>query len=261
MRKIQKSELLCYKCRNKLSLNWSWSIFFFSDATFCDHLCLLIEHPLLQVRGPQDPTIRSVSQSHWAVNSRARRSLPNRQTFIITVDSNRFSWLTVYSFPLAHSSLLLLQWFPDATTTTSSRSISRGASERTTRRIAHSSSPSACPSMTTSPRLWGTSGCRLNPSLPPVLPHLPAARVSLTPPPTATAPTSPTEAPRAAPRGPPAAGPSIRWEATSDVGGNWLFTFYCVQLCLSSSGNARAGVVFGRASGFRSISTSVFPNL
>lgn len=105
---------------------------------------------------------------------------------------------------------LLLQQFLNVTMTTWLRSTSREASEWTTRKPAPSSSLSASLSMTTSQRPWETSGCRLNPSPPPVLPHLPAAQVLLTPPPTAKAQISLTKSPPADCQRLPAIGLSIK---------------------------------------------------
>lgn len=102
------------------------------------------------------------------------------------------------------------QGFPNATMTMLLTSISRGASEWTTRKLAPSSSPSACLWMTTLPRLWETSGCRLKPSLPPALPHRPAVQVSLTLQPTDTARISPAKSPPAAHRRLPAIGLLIK---------------------------------------------------
>lgn len=103
--------------------------------------------------------------------------------------------------------LLVLQWFPNAPMTMWWRSTSSVAWDWTTRRLAPSS-PSASQSTTTLRRRWGTSGCRLNPNRPPVLPHLPAARVLHTPRHTATI--SPTRKPPAARRRTAATGLSIK---------------------------------------------------
>lgn len=87
------------------------------------------------------------------------------------------------------------------------RSTSSVAWDWTTRRLAPSS-PSASQSTTTLRRRWGTSGCRLNPNRPPVLPRLPAARVLHTPRHTATV--SPTRKPPAARRPTAATGLSTK---------------------------------------------------
>lgn len=152
----------------------------------------------------RNPSSRSVGhssgQSHthleWA--HLPRRSLPSHHTCLIAQPYHALllTHLGVY-VKVCHSSSIL-QWFPKTTMITSSRSISRGAWVFTTRKLSPSSSPSACPSTTTLPRLWETSGYRLNPSLPPVLPHRPAVQVSLTPPPTATAQICAAKSPQAA---------------------------------------------------------------
>lgn len=105
--------------------------------------------------------------------------------------------------------LLVFQWFPNATMTMWWRSTSREAWDWTTRRLAPSS-PSASLLTTTLLRLWVTSGCRLNPNPPPVLPHLPAARVLHTPQHTATVKTSATRNPPAAHHQTAATGLSIK---------------------------------------------------
>lgn len=105
---------------------------------------------------------------------------------------------------------LLLQQFLNVPMTTWLRSTSREALEWTTRRPVPSSSLSASLSTTTSQRPWETSGSRLNPSPPPVLPHLPAALVLLTPPPTAKAQISLTKSPPADCHQHPAIGRSIK---------------------------------------------------
>lgn len=115
--------------------------------------------------------------------------------------------------------------------------------------------------MTTLPRLWETSGCRLNPSLPPVPPHLLAVRVLLIPPPTATAQISPTKSPPAAHRQLPATGLSIKAEMTSDMGGNWTLHF----TACSSAWMEIPGLVLRERwltdAGVQSLWTSVCPDL
>lgn len=214
----------------------------FSDASFCDHLRLLIKEPLLQIWDPQEPLIRSVSQPcDWA-------HAPDSHSLIHSLSlTHPGVYLTLLFIPL------LFQWFPDATMTTVLRSIFRGASEWTTRKLAPSSSPSACPSMTTSPRLWETNGCRLYPSLPPALPHPPAAQVSLTPPLTATAQISPTKSPSAAHRRLPAAGLSIKSETTSDMRRNCDFLLFPVCSSACRAMEMPVLVLCGRASRFSAV--------
>lgn len=118
-----------------------------------------------------------------------------------------FSWLTEVC-GWCHLPLVF-QWFLNATMTTWWRSTSRGAWDWTTRRLAPSS-PSASLLMTTLLRLWVTSGSRSNPNHPPVLQHLPAARVSHTPQHTATAKVSPTRKPPAGRHQTAATGLSIK---------------------------------------------------
>lgn len=92
---------------------------------------------------------------------------------------------------------LVFQWFLNATMTMWWRNTSREAWVWTTRKLAPSS-PSVSLLMTTLLRLWVTSGCRLNPNHPPVLPHPPAVRVSHTHQHTAPAKIIPTRKPAAA---------------------------------------------------------------
>lgn len=142
-----------------------------------------------------------VSQTLLWKSYTIRWSLPYRA-------ATHFHWLTGVCF-WCHP-CFLLQRFLNVTMTTWLRSTSREALEWTTRKPAPSSSRSASLSTTTSLRPWETSGCRLNPSPPPVLPHLPAAQVLLTPPPTAKAQISLTKSPPADCQQLPAIGLSIK---------------------------------------------------
>lgn len=176
----------------------------FSDASLCDHLCVLTKEALLQTWGPQEPVIRLVSHfGEWAHS-------PDSHSLVVTHVSScghpqAFTDSLRRVFDVCPSPFLF-QRFPKATMITWLKSTSRGASAWTTRQLAPSSSPSACLSMTTLPRLWEKRGCRLNPSLPPAPPHPPAAPASLIPPLTATAQISPTKSPTAAHRQLPATG-------------------------------------------------------
>lgn len=67
---------------------------FFSDASLCDHLCLLIKKPLLQIRGPQRPL------SRWVSYSSARAPQPDGPTLVIIIASitTNSHWLTARLF-------------------------------------------------------------------------------------------------------------------------------------------------------------------
>lgn len=133
------------------------------------------------------------------------------------------------------------------------KNISRGALDPTINKLAPSSCPSACPSMTTLPRLWATNGCRLNPSLHPVPPHLPAVQVSPTPPHTATAQASTTKNPPAVHCRTPATGLSIKAEMMTDPLGNFkkfFFLHFTVKLPVQATGER-----WGRATRCRRAAT------
>lgn len=142
-----------------------------------------------------------------------------------------FYWLTEVC---AWCHLLLgFQWFPNATMTMWWRSTSREAWDWTTRRLAPSS-PSVSLLMTTLLRLWGTNGCRLNPNPPPVLPHLPAARVLHTPQHTATVKPSATRRPPAAHRQTAATGLTIK-SGRNKENVDFVTVIISLQSCVLSS--------------------------
>lgn len=189
----------------------------FLDATFSDHLCLILEEPIMQIWGSQRAPIRSVTEL----------------THLYT--PTHCHWLAE-AWGWTHF-LLLFQWFLNAPTTTWWRSTSREAWDWTTRRLALSS-PSASLSTTTLRRLWGTSGCRLNPNPPPVLPHPPAARVLHTP--RRTARISPTRKPPAAHRQTAATGLSIK-SGRDQESVDFVTINISLQICVLSNGGWGGG--------------------